>query len=439
MAKTWNQVAACEERIKLMKRLLKLELGVAEVEEFGINLSSKFKSNKFKDKVQDGEIVSKEALKSIMVIKLRDEKKYLKELMLTKNGMRMEIEKEMKKNSRPSRGLFREFREQSAKTRLECREKFRQKVDHLRRKYRESKEDAMRKIPSDLVELGGLKIFDPARYEEIETENYEIKIIGDLQLDEKELKVLKLHPKFAILPKLYEGGLDVEEELANSKLRMQISKEIEAQKESKKLDDAVQTDKSEEEILAEIEMEAKTRQVFNPVDKVYDERRRRATDLKECTRVTLPKPLPATEEAKIELRRDLHKRIYDRYRAENCTRSGEQRINMSRDEQEGLRSLEKKIKDRTIIVIKTDKSSRFAVCSEEAYLRMGKVHTAKDKTISRGELIDAEKLLNSHCVAWGKIWSSGDDHGHRSHIVNSKKTCSENTADMYIVYPIKGS
>ena len=56
----------------------------------------------------------------------------------------------------------------------------------------------------------------------------------------------------------------------------------------------------EKDRVKEIEMEARTRQVFNPVEKIYDERRRRVTDLRECSRVTLPKPLPATEEAKIE-------------------------------------------------------------------------------------------------------------------------------------------
>ena len=53
--------------------------------------------------------------------------------------------------------------------------------------------------------------------------------------------------------------------------------------------------------------------------------------------------------------------------------------------------------------VKTDKSSRFAVCSEEAYIRMGQVHTNKDKVIERRELIEIEKLLNAHCVAWSKL------------------------------------
>ena len=64
---------------------------------------------------------------------------------------------------------------------------------------------------------------------------------------------------------------------------------------------------------------------------------------------------------------------------------------------------------------------------------MGNVHTTKDKKIKRKELTDTEKLLNAHCVAWGKMWGSGDNHDHRGRIVNSKKTNSENFADMYIL------
>ena len=437
MKKVWDQVAESEERITLMKKLIKMGIGVAEVEELGVSIHSKFKSNAFQSRVKDGEIVSKEALKNIMVIKLRDERKHLRELMRKKRVMQSKIEKDLNKNSRPSRRLLKEFREHAAKVRIEYREKYRQKIEHLSKKYRDSKEELARRIPEDMIELGSLRVFDPSRYDYIEKENYDIKIIGDVEIDEKELLVLKLHPKFAILPRLYRGGLDVEEELANAKLRMTISKEIEEQKEKQKQISGTEIieniEKDEEKHTEEIEMEARTRQVFNPVEKEYDERKRRVTDLKECSRVTLPKPLPAAEEAKIELRRNIHTEIYENFRKENCNKAGEQRSNLTREEQEGLKSLEKKIKDRKIIVIKTDKSSKFAVCSEEAYLRMGRVHTIKDKVINRKELLEAEKILNFHCVAWGKMWGSGDNHDHRSRIVNSKKTASENTADMYIL------
>ena len=44
MEKVWRQVAECDERIKLMKKLIKLGIGLAEVEEFGLNIQKKLKS-----------------------------------------------------------------------------------------------------------------------------------------------------------------------------------------------------------------------------------------------------------------------------------------------------------------------------------------------------------------------------------------------------------
>ena len=49
MSKTWSLVATCEERIVMMKKLIQMDLGVAEVEELGINIRSKLKSTFFKN------------------------------------------------------------------------------------------------------------------------------------------------------------------------------------------------------------------------------------------------------------------------------------------------------------------------------------------------------------------------------------------------------
>ena len=56
-----------------------------------------------------------------------------------------------------------------------------------------------------------------------------------------------------------------------------------------------------------------------------------------------------------------YENIFDKYRAENCDVKGNQKCNLSKVEQAGSRSLEKKIKERKLIVITTDKSLRFAV------------------------------------------------------------------------------
>ena len=55
--------------------------------------------------------------------------------------------------------------------------------------------------------------------------------------------------------------------------------------------------------------EARTRMVYDSESKTYDERRQRVTDLKECNRIFLPKPLEVTKETQLEMRRELHIRL----------------------------------------------------------------------------------------------------------------------------------
>ena len=91
------------------------------------------------------------------------------------------------------------------------------------------------------------------------------------------------------------------------------------------------------------EEEARARQVFDPEKNTYDERKKRVTDLKECSRVTLPKPLRVTREAEIELRREIHNNIYQKYRKEHCNENGEQESNLSKQEERGLASLKRRM------------------------------------------------------------------------------------------------
>ena len=78
------------------------------------------------------------------------------------------------------------------------------------------------------------------------------------------------------------------------------------------------------------EEEARTRQIFCPLVKRYDERNRRVTDLVECSRVTLPKPISVEREAQIEMRRMIHEKIYQEFRREKCDENGDQEPNLSK-------------------------------------------------------------------------------------------------------------
>ena len=174
--------------------------------------------------------------------------------------------------------------------------------------------------------------------------------------------------------------------------------------------------------------------MFDPIQKIFDERKGRATDLPECGRVTLPKPLPVSEEALIELRREIHSKKYREFRKEFTNNEGEQTANLDEKEIRGLRSLLKRIRSGELIIIKTDKSGKFCIVSVADYLKLGEAHTEKDRKISREEVIETEKLLNGHSNSWCKIWSMGGDHKYGDRIMSSKISSSENRATLYPLY-----
>jgi hypothetical protein len=185
----------------------------------------------------------------------------------------------------------------------------------------------------------------------------------------------------------------------------------------------------EEKMEAE---EAKSRQVFDPIEKTFDYRKKRVTDLTENSRVTLPKPLPISEEAGMETRRKAHMAKFNTYKEENCNQWGDQDTNLTEDESRGLKSLQKRIKNKEILILKTDKTGKLAVADRETYLEIGKLQIQGDIEIDRKEIRRIEKVLNSHSAMWCKFNNMGEAHNHKDRIWESKQTKSENLANMYL-------
>ena len=86
---------------------------------------------------------------------------------------------------------------------------------------------------------------------------------------------------------------------------------------------------------------------------------------------------------------------------------------MTKAEEKGLKSLQKRINYEEIVVLKTDKSSRFVVTTLENYLEMGREHTDKDEEVDWEEVKNMERKINFHTTAWELIWRTGEDHGHK--------------------------
>ena len=60
--------------------------------------------------------------------------------------------------------------------------------------------------------------------------------------------------------------------------------------------------------------------------------------------------------------------VFKEYMSKNADKKGNQESNLNEIEQNGLKSLKKRIDKNEIIVMKTDKSSKFAITTPDDYI-----------------------------------------------------------------------
>ena len=105
--KIWEDLASTEMRLELMSELLKLNLGLADVEEFNLNLKGNLR-NKPTDKVS--EMLDKKLVRAAMGAKMQDEQVTRGKLIRCRNKERTEIMRKLGNNSKPYRGTIRSLR-----------------------------------------------------------------------------------------------------------------------------------------------------------------------------------------------------------------------------------------------------------------------------------------------------------------------------------------
>ena len=453
MRKVWQDTAASEMRMDLMATLKSKKVGFREIENFSLGLSYNFKSSKLQSsRTRPTENV----VKAAMQVKMVDEKYHHRELKKVQNIKRKKLGELYHPKTHTYKKIIQYLRQEAGQVKRAQKEKYEKKIEHLENIYKEPDEEVLGP-PEHMAEYSHLSIFNITKFEGIQKDEVHVPVIGDVHLSKEEELILKRTPKFAIPQVLKEDSLKEEMEKAYSLVRMELRDEeppIEHH-EIKYLGDKPtgktciknppkffnetkspgKGEKEEEEKeQAGREAEARARQVFDPITQDYDERKRRATDLAECARVTLPRPLSTTREAEIELRRELHDRVFQEYRREFCTSQGEQENNISEEEKRGLESLVKRMKKENLIIMRTDKSGKLCVTSEEKYLEMGKEHVEADKVINREKIRETDKVMNEHSAAWCSIWRTGTNHEHQDRVVQSKTSKSENRAKLYLAY-----
>merc|ERR1711867_210491 len=70
--------------------------------------------------------------------------------------------------------------------------------------------------------------------------------------------------------------------------------------------------------------------------------------------------------------------------------------NLTPEDQEALMKLQRRIEKKEIVIQETDKSSKYAVMTEETLIKMGEKHTRNDKEISMDEAVKVAANLDLH-------------------------------------------
>ena len=218
----------------------------------------------------------------------------MKELYKKREDIRRDLARVHTKNSRTYRRLMKTLKIEANKKTREFDKKYNEKIKHQRRKFREEEKDKIKKLPKGLEGFEMLTRFDQEKFDRLVKENYEVLVIGEISIDEDEKNALRLPPKFSIMEDLIKGGPEFDQETAFAKLRMELQREIDEdlQAEDDEEEDGGDVDEEESLRMKADEMMAKSRQVYDPEEGIYDDRKKRATDLQECSKITLPKPLP---------------------------------------------------------------------------------------------------------------------------------------------------
>ena len=401
-------VVECEERVKLMKAMLRSGVGFPEVEHFFRKQSQHCRVERHKQQRNDFQI------NFSMKYKFKDAVAHLESLKKIKSKTRRRILEE--KGSR-AKAIIRGIEAYCRGQRKLLKVKNERKLQHLVRKFRPD----CNKRPSKILKYSRAAVFRSDEGEHLSNIPQPAPLVyGDVSIDEDEKEALSMDPKFAVLNKLSDDDFEVEVELCVTKQkwnRMSAVNNCEDEKEREEMELA----------------DAMSREVFEPVEKVFNMQKRRVTDLAHNAYIILPPAQPIEYESLLELRRQKQSEVFRQYREEHCDGQGRQKANITRQQAEGLKKLKKRSDEGEIVVCATDKSGRLCVMPMEMYQELGRVHTVKDTEVDDQFVSDTQRRLNGHVSMWIKCLDMGADWKHQDRLRETQINKSQCVAPFYLL------
>ena len=411
--KTFRKTIESEERVIMMRELIAKGVGLAEVENFFGDLAQKCRNV--------GNRSRKESLiKFTMKVKYQDALK-------DRDYWRVQKARTIKKviavwgsRSPRKRSLFRRLIESSDQLRENLKAKYRDKIEHLYRKFKEEQEIFC--LPDDLLRYKTVKCLQPDYKPPEAPTDREPLVLGGVVLDSDEKQAMLLDPKFAVLDKLSEEDWELEVQCCLTKLRW-----------DKMAEDRLSKDITEEEREKTETHEAEERQIFDPITKTIDYRKYRATDAPMNATLHLPPGQTPEYEAGLEIRFQEWMGVGRKYIEEFCT-EGKQETNLTPAQKRGLKKLKKRVAEGELVCVTTDKSGRLAIMPLELYEAAGEVHCSQDREVTMEFAEETARQLRGHTSAWLKNLNIGENHNHQDRHRKTFISHTLNIAEMYLLY-----
>ena len=142
-----------------MTKLLSMNLGFNELEHFNEALHLQIRSETLKRRISDGKFPEKKVVREAMLFKTRDEELTNKELEKEMRNMRKCIKTEYGGNTRRTKSIMRKLNNGAHETRLETREKYREKIKTLKRKHLIDEEEKISRVPPELKHYEPASVF----------------------------------------------------------------------------------------------------------------------------------------------------------------------------------------------------------------------------------------------------------------------------------------
>ena len=151
--------------------------------------------------------------------------------------------------------------------------------------------------------------------------------------------------------------------------------------------------------------------------KIYDVRKKNIRDIKQNPRITLPRALSNHEEAVIACVKSDMMEICKDYMAKSCDEQGRvKQPNLSKQELRGLRSLLKRVKNREVVVIASDKSGKLTIVHWDIYVSNMMKIIGNDRVVGWAEVGPTQDRMNGHCSMWLKFTNMGTDWDQQQRI-----------------------